>query len=188
MPRTLDDLTWPRRTARLELRRPTPEDADGLWELKADPELNRWTTRLYRDRAEFDATWDDDTASDLLAHWDGRLVAVLVVAQDDAWSQTEVAEQARGQKVVLGWRVAGWAQGQGIATELAREGLAIAFEMGVHRVEAHCFPENAASWRVMDKVGMRREAHAVGDSLHRDGTWHDHLTYAMLAEEFVPAS
>ncbi|RLZ02380.1 GNAT family N-acetyltransferase [Kocuria tytonicola] len=183
MPRTLDDLTWPRRTERLTVARLSPEDADVVWELKSDPALNRWTTRVYATREEFRADWDALVTTHLMARWDGRLAGYLMVKQQDAWSQADVAERARGQQVELGWVVAPWAQGQGIATELVREGLSIAFDMGVHRVEASCFAENTGSWKVMEKVGMRREIHTVKESLHRDGQWHDGLGYAMLAEE-----
>ena len=184
MPRTLNDLSWPRRTERLTVGRLAPEDADALWALKSDPELNRWTTRIYTSREEFHADWDALAATHLMAHWDGQLAAYLMVKHQDAWSQTDVTEQARGQQVELGWVVAPWAQGRGVATELVREGLAIAFDMGVHRVEAGCFAENTGSWKVMEKVGMRREIHTVRDCMHRDGQWHDGYGYAMLADEF----
>jgi len=36
----------------------------------------------------------------------------------------------------------------------------------------------------MERIGMRREAHNVRDTLHRDGEWYDGLTYALLADEF----
>jgi RimJ/RimL family protein N-acetyltransferase len=36
----------------------------------------------------------------------------------------------------------------------------------------------------MERLGMRREAHAVRESLHRSGEWLDSLTYALLAEEY----
>ena len=183
MPRTLNDLSWPRRTERLTVCRLTPEDADTLWALKSNQELNRWTTRLYASRQEFRADWDALATTHLMAHWDGRLPAYLMVKLQDAWSQADVTEQARGQQVELGWVVAPWAQGRGVATELVREGLAIAFDMGVHRVEAGCFAENTGSWKVMEKVGMRREIHTVRDCMHRDGQWHDGYGYAMLAEE-----
>ena len=184
MPRTLNDLSWPRRTERLTVCRLTPEDADTLWALKSNQELNRWTTRLYASRQEFRADWDALATTHLMAHCYGRLAAYLMVKHQDAWSQTDVTEQARGQQVELGWVVAPWAQGRGVATELVREGLAIAFDMGVHRVEAGCFAENTGSWKVMEKVGMRREIHTVRDCMHRDGQWHDGYGYAMLAEEF----
>lgn len=188
MPRTLDTLSWPYRTERLVLRQVTPGDADVVWELKGDPELNRWTTRLYRARADFDADWERRAPSDVVAHWDGRLAGVLMVKQADGWGQAEVAEQVAGQEVELGWTVASWAQGQGVATELARAGLDLAFSLGVHRVVAQCFADNVASWKVMEKIGMRRETHGVKDSLHRDGQWLDSLVYALLAEEYALVS
>ena len=49
---------------------------------------------------------------------------------------------------------------------------------------ANCFAANEPSWRLMERLGMRREAHAVRDSLHRSGEWMDGLTYALLAEEW----
>lgn len=35
-------------------------------------------------------------------------------------------------------------------------------------MKAECFAANEASWRLMERLGMRRETHAVKDSLHRD--------------------
>jgi RimJ/RimL family protein N-acetyltransferase len=43
---------------------------------------------------------------------------------------------------------------------------------------ANCLLNNDASWRLMESLGMRREAHAVRESLHRSGQWLDTLTYA----------
>jgi RimJ/RimL family protein N-acetyltransferase len=37
----------------------------------------------------------------------------------------------------------------------------------------------------MERLGMRREAHAVRDSLHRSGEWLDGYTYAMLRDEWA---
>ena len=54
--------------------------------------------------------------------------------------------------------------------------------VGLHRVEANVRPENAASLRVVGKLGFTQEA------LHRrflfiDGAWRDHLGFALLAED-----
>jgi RimJ/RimL family protein N-acetyltransferase len=38
----------------------------------------------------------------------------------------------------------------------------------------------------MERLGMRREAHAVEESLHRSGHWLDTVTYAILATEWPP--
>lgn len=54
----------------------------------------------------------------------------------------------------------------------------------MRRVVASAFLDNAASVRLMERVGMRRETHAVAESLHRDGRWLDTVGYALLAEEW----
>jgi RimJ/RimL family protein N-acetyltransferase len=71
--------------------------------------------------------------------------------------------------------------GFGSVGELVR----ICFEdLGVRRVAAECFAANEASWRLMERLGMRREAHTVADSLHRDRGWMDGFAYALLAQEW----
>jgi ribosomal-protein-alanine N-acetyltransferase len=54
--------------------------------------------------------------------------------------------------------------------------------VGLHRVEANVRPENAASLRVVRKLGFAEEG------LHRrylfiDEAWRDHLSFALLAED-----
>jgi len=49
---------------------------------------------------------------------------------------------------------------------------------------ANAFADNTASFRLMERVGMRREAHAVGESLHRSGEWLDTVGYAVSADEW----
>lgn len=52
--------------------------------------------------------------------------------------------------------------GQGIATRAVRQLLQLGFsEMGLHRIWATCLPENPASARVLEKVGMRKEGFLV---------------------------
>jgi RimJ/RimL family protein N-acetyltransferase len=53
-------------------------------------------------------------------------------------------------------------------------------------VTAACGADTDASWRRMERVGKRREAHIVRDSLHRSGEWLDGLGYALLADEWRP--
>jgi RimJ/RimL family protein N-acetyltransferase len=36
----------------------------------------------------------------------------------------------------------------------------------------------------MERVGLRRETHAVRESLHRSGRWLDVVGYALLADEW----
>jgi RimJ/RimL family protein N-acetyltransferase len=85
----------------------------------------------------------------------------------------------------IGWVFDPEVHGQGYATEAAWALLDLAFsELGLHRVIATCDPRNESSYRVMEKLGMRREAHFVRDvQIH--GEWCDEYFYAILAEEWV---
>lgn len=55
-------------------------------------------------------------------------------------------------------------------------------EVGLHRVEVNLRPENVASRRVVEKLGLRYEGYRQR-YLHIDGDWRDHLAYAITAEE-----
>ena len=53
----------------------------------------------------------------------------------------------------------------------------------LHRIEVNIRPENAASLRVVEKLGLRRE----GDRpqyLHINGQWRDHVTFVVNAGDF----
>ena len=74
---------------------------------------------------------------------------------------------------------------RGYGSEEVHELLRLAFEeLGVRRVIASCFTDNIASSRLMERVGMRRETHAIQDALHRSGVWLDPFGYALLATEY----
>jgi RimJ/RimL family protein N-acetyltransferase len=76
--------------------------------------------------------------------------------------------------------------GHGYASEAVAAVVAMAFEeLGVRRLTAGCFADNLASARILEKVGMRREQHGVGDSWHADLGWVDGYTYGMLADEWT---
>ncbi len=74
--------------------------------------------------------------------------------------------------------------GTGYATEVAEALLTFGFDrLTLHRIVATCDVGNAASARVLEKVGMRREAHLREDSLIR-GVWRDSYLYAILEDEW----
>jgi ribosomal-protein-alanine N-acetyltransferase len=61
------------------------------------------------------------------------------------------------------------------------------FAVGLHRVEINIRPENAASLRVVEKLGFRPEG-LRPLYLHIDGAWRDHLSFALTREEVGPVS
>ena len=52
----------------------------------------------------------------------------------------------------------------------------------LHRLEAACIPDNAASIALLEKTGFRREGYAR-EYLCINGTWADHLLYARLRDD-----
>jgi ribosomal-protein-alanine N-acetyltransferase len=54
--------------------------------------------------------------------------------------------------------------------------------LGLHRLEVCIRPENTASLRVVDKLGLREEG-LRPRYLHIDGAWRDHRVFAVTAEE-----
>ncbi|MBZ0188838.1 MAG: GNAT family N-acetyltransferase [Candidatus Obscuribacterales bacterium] len=77
--------------------------------------------------------------------------------------------------------------GQGLVTEAARRLLELGFgELSLHRICATCDAENVGSQRVLEKCGMRREAHYKQDMLIK-GQWRDSFFYAILQEEWQAA-
>ncbi|SRR5579885_1936803 len=84
----------------------------------------------------------------------------------------------------IGYELAPWQWGKGYATEAARSMVAFGFEeLRLHRIWAGCIAENVGSSRVMEKLGMRREAH-FRDKEWFKGRWWDTYIYAMLEQEW----
>ncbi|MEL4356430.1 MULTISPECIES: GNAT family N-acetyltransferase [unclassified Luteococcus] len=113
----------------------------------------------------------------------GRMVGLGKVAPETAWAQDEVRIRAAGAQAEIGWLIAPDQQGRGLGTELAAALLEIAFDADYRRVTAYCFAANEPSWRIMERIGMRREGTFRQDSLHRSGEWLDSYAYALLASE-----
>ncbi len=75
--------------------------------------------------------------------------------------------------------------GQGYGREAALEILRLGFEdLGLHRIIGRCDARNAASAGLMERLGLRREAHLRQNELFK-GEWADEFVYAMLAAEWA---
>jgi ribosomal-protein-alanine N-acetyltransferase len=87
------------------------------------------------------------------------------------------------QNANLGYYVDRAANGRGICTEAV--GLVVGIALGrldLHRVQAAVMPRNAASIRVLEKNGFRREGLAP-NYLRINGSWEDHLIFAITRED-----
>jgi RimJ/RimL family protein N-acetyltransferase len=181
-------ISWPVRTERLTLRRVESADAGAAWRWRSLPEVSEWITTAATDPGEFADRYLSVPSREatVMIEYDGRLIGDLMLRVEDAWGQTEVAELARDMQAELGWTLDPAYGGQGLATEAVRAAIELCFStLGVRRIIAQCFAANEPSWRLMERLGMRREQYAVQDSLHRSGEWMDGLTYALLASEWL---
>lgn len=184
-------ISWPRTTERLTLRPATDGDVDQMLTYRNDPEVRRWLIRATVDPRTFRQKWlasvgdpDDHSCVALVGEQQvgsGMLEVLDGMGQDDA----PEAEKVEG---MLGYILDPAHAGQGYATELARNLLSLAFDdLGLRRVTAGCYADNAASRRVLEKVGMRLEQHGVQDSWHGELEWIDGCTYGLLKEEWDAA-
>ncbi|STD15274.1 Putative ribosomal N-acetyltransferase YdaF [Dermatophilus congolensis] len=187
--RRFSELDWPRRTQRLTIRPATMADADTSFAQRSIPQVGRWMTSQPDNRQAFQQAFRLGLENTLILESDSgagsRVIGEMRCQVKDAWGQREIVEQARQSRAELGWFIIPQEHGKGYGLEAVTELLAIAFDgVGVRRVEAGCFAENEASWRLMERLGMRREGHYIAESLHRDGTWRDTMMYALLAKEW----
>ncbi|MGE6632437.1 GNAT family N-acetyltransferase [Bacillus sp. NPDC077027] len=88
----------------------------------------------------------------------------------------------------IGWVFNPKYQNNGYASEAAYSVLKHGFKtMNLHRIIATCQPENIPSWRVMEKMGMRREGY-FKKCIPQGNEWWDEFYYAILQEEWFVKS
>jgi RimJ/RimL family protein N-acetyltransferase len=185
VPRSIADLDWPKTTERLSLRPAKQRDALPTFAFRRLPGVSRWISTHETDPDTWEAGFGERLGNTLIIEKDGVVIGDLMLTVQDPWAQAEVREQAAGTMAEIGYTLDPAHAGHGYATEAASELLRLAFdEVGVRRVIAQCFADNEASWRLMERLGMRREQHTKQDSLHRDGQWLDGMMYAILADEW----
>lgn len=95
-----------------------------------------------------------------------------------------ILRSAKSRQGELGYLLHPEAQGSGYASEAALRMLELGFEgAGLHRIYARCSARNEPSWRLMERIGMRREAH-LREHIFVKGAWAEELVYARLESEW----
>jgi len=170
-------------TARLRLDALRPDDAAALFACRADPAVSRyqgWRPASLDDAARF-IQRQQMVVFDTPGNWfqfairlreTGEFVGDLGLHFVDA------------DTVEFGVTLSPGHQGRGLAAEAVRAALALVFgELGRHRVFASVDPRNLACVRLLERLGLRKEAHHRES--WRDGEgWADDAVYAMLAAEW----
>ena len=176
---------WPLRTERLTLRPWADGHFEAFFEMQRDEEVARWEYHEPRGEAESRRVFDYKRISYELGGnfpW----ISCAVVVRDEVVGDLSLnvrSEEHRGGE--LGFIVHPRHQGKGCATDGARALLERAFEkVGFHRIYARHEPRNAASGRVLEKLGMRKEAHFIENEWVK-GEWQSDVVYAILDREWA---
>lgn len=86
----------------------------------------------------------------------------------------------------IGWIIHPNYQGRGYASEAALAFIIHAFRyLKMHRIISRCAAINTASWKVMEKIGLRKEAHFVMSLPHGEKEWLDEFFYATLRQDWL---
>lgn len=186
---------WPVVTKRLRLRGCEVDDLDALWEWRRLPEVNHWlssapgTLSVFREHYSASDRLDSLYVIELLPDERGgapALIGDFMLRLEDGWAQSEVAGAAENVEAELGWVLDPAYARRGFATEAMRAVIDVCFgELDLRRVHAGCFADNEPSWRLMERLGMRREEFSRKTALHRSGVWLDGMNYGLLAEEWL---
>jgi RimJ/RimL family protein N-acetyltransferase len=171
----------------LTLRPFIADDVEAVHAMRSDPEVIRY---LYGEALS------EDEARDLLTKRMGN----TAWASEGDWLSAAVVERASGTTVgdlafhwvskrdktaEVGFILDPRHQGKGFATEAAGALINWAFtSAGFHRVIGRTEARNAASARVLEKLGMRLEAHFVENEWVK-GEWQSELVYAVLDREWA---
>jgi ribosomal-protein-alanine N-acetyltransferase len=155
----------------LELRRRNRDHFQPTEPLRGDD----WFT-LERQREEL--------AAEVEARAQGRHLSFGVFAGGALVGRVSLTSIVRGafRNAYLGYAVDRDRAGRGIGTAAVGEAIAIAWAAGLHRVQAAVSPDNAASRRVLEKVGFRREGLAQRYLLLA-GRWTDQELWAITVED-----
>jgi RimJ/RimL family protein N-acetyltransferase len=183
------EVRGPIETSRLRLRPFETGDLDALFSYQSRDDVTRYLL------------WGSRSRDEVRHALELKIAATAIRSEGDFLALA--AESARTGEIVgdavlglvsevnahgeIGYIVHPDHHGQGYATEMARPLLSIAFDdLGLHRVTGALDPRNAASARVLEKLGMRREAHLIENDFVKD-EWQSELIYAILATEWRAA-
>lgn len=169
---------------RLRLRPYRQDDARAVYALYSDPVVTRYWS--------FPAWTRREQASDYLA---ARMA--LETPAVYAWAMAEregdrligtttlFSLSGPHKRAEIGYSLLPARQGQGLATEALRTVLGHAFgPLGLERIEADVDPRNEASWRLLEKLGFRREG-LLRNRWRVDGEVCDSFLYGLLREEYA---
>lgn len=175
----------PVETERLLLRKMTLEDAGDMFRYASDPEVTRYM-HLKPHQSLEDSHKAVQAAID--AYESGEVRSWGVVHKEDERLIGSAGFQwwePGSASANIGYLMAREYWGQGLMPEAVLAVLRFGFEhMELNRIEARLNPENGASARLLEKVGMTHEG-TLRDEYYIDGVFSDTKVYAILRREWL---
>jgi len=174
---------WPLETERLVLRPYDDGDLESLHAVYSDPEVARW---LYYEASTLEQSREKlarKIAGSELSEEHGLSAAVQLRDGTYVGDAVLFYFSVEHKTVEIGFSFDPRHQGKGYASEAARALVDWAFSQGFHRVIGRLEARNTASARVLEKLGMRLEAHLVENEWVK-GEWQSELVYAILEHEW----
>ena len=171
------------------LRAPRLRDARTWSEIRLRNEmwLNKWEPTSPHGWAERNAlsAWPPLVSALRKAARAGTMLPFVVTYGGQLVGQVNVSNVVHGvlRSCTVGYWVDGTVAGRGIVPTAVALAIDHCFTgVGLHRVEIDIRPENTASLRVVEKLGLRREGY-YERYLDIDGGWRDHIGFAVTVED-----
>ena len=180
------DPTYPIATARLHLRPFRDEDLADVHAFYSLPEVARFVYWEPRSLAETEKVLTQKQGQTRLTEAGTNLTLGVALQKTNRiiGEVTLMWRSQEHQQGEVGFVFNPAFQGQGYATEAALAMLALGFdELQLHRIYGRCDALNVPSYKLMERLGMRREAHFIHNEIFK-GEWSDELVYAMLQSEW----
>lgn len=176
----------PLRTARLTLRALASTDLDDHLRLFGDPQVVRYLYEEPLDRAAAAEHLQRRLPAELPA--EGGWLNLAVEADGTYLGEVGVSLVSHVHRhCEIGYVFLPEAGGQGYATEAATAMVDLAFAyLHAHRVSGRLDARNAGSARLLERLGMRPEAHFCENEMVK-GEWTDELVYAITEQEWRTA-
>ena len=184
------ELSVPVETERLLLRPFAAGDFDAVFAMQSRPDVARYLYWEARTEAEVRAALERKIGGVAIrSEGDALFLAAVLKTTDEVVGDVVLEYVSREHRTgEIGYIVHPDHQGHGYATEAVAVLLRLAFdELDLHRVIGRVEARNAPSARVLEKLGMRQEAHLV-ENEYVKGEWQSELVYAMLDREWRGAA
>ena len=170
------------------LREFRADDVDDILALIGDDRMTAWLSFDARGRAEAEAML---VGVDERRRQEPRVEYYLAITPRDGDGRCAGFVRLAFDGVEagkLGYAVAFDRWGMGYATDATRVLVDHGFRaLGLHRISATIGPDNAASIRMAERLGMVCEGR-IHDHVHTNGAWRDSLLYSVLADEWSAAA